>query len=155
MRKGPDPDPYFWLIDPYPGGPKTSGSESPTLEGATDFVWNQWRKLADVTIKISRSGNGKGVSRSATTRRHFTLWKITPSLIVHNLWSVRHFNRSFNLIWLFRWSWRHQWRSMTTSRTKFILWKRSTKSALRTRTFGASITRQYLSAFVAAFRIQA
>jgi hypothetical protein len=35
MRKGkdpvPDPDPYLLLMDPYPGGPKTWGSGSPTL----------------------------------------------------------------------------------------------------------------------------
>jgi hypothetical protein len=35
MWKGKDPDPYLWLIDPDPGGPKTcgsgSGSGSPTL----------------------------------------------------------------------------------------------------------------------------
>ncbi len=35
MRKGKDPDPYLWLIDQDPGGPKTngfgSGSGSPTL----------------------------------------------------------------------------------------------------------------------------
>ncbi len=24
--KDPDPDPYLWLMDPYPGGPKTCGS---------------------------------------------------------------------------------------------------------------------------------
>ncbi len=29
MRKGKDPDPHLWLMDPDPGGPKTSGS--PTL----------------------------------------------------------------------------------------------------------------------------
>jgi hypothetical protein len=26
MRKGKDPDPYLWLMDPDPGGPKTFGS---------------------------------------------------------------------------------------------------------------------------------
>ncbi len=26
-----DPDPYLWLMDPDPGGPKTCGSVSPTL----------------------------------------------------------------------------------------------------------------------------
>ncbi len=26
MRKGKDPDPYLWLMDPDPGGPKTCGS---------------------------------------------------------------------------------------------------------------------------------
>ncbi len=32
MRKGKDPDPYLWLMDPDPfEGPKTSGSGSPTL----------------------------------------------------------------------------------------------------------------------------
>jgi hypothetical protein len=42
MRKGkdpdpePDPDPYLWLIDPDPGGPKTSGS--PTLLGGEYFM---------------------------------------------------------------------------------------------------------------------
>jgi hypothetical protein len=33
MRKGKDPDPYLWLMDPDSGGPKTcvsSGSGSPT-----------------------------------------------------------------------------------------------------------------------------
>ncbi len=37
MRKGkdPEPDPYLWLMDPDPGGPKTCGScgsGSPTLQ---------------------------------------------------------------------------------------------------------------------------
>ncbi len=32
LRKGKDPDPYLWLMDPDPGGPKTCGfSRSPTL----------------------------------------------------------------------------------------------------------------------------
>ncbi len=35
MRKGKDPvtdsDPYLWLMDPDPGGPKICGSGSPTL----------------------------------------------------------------------------------------------------------------------------
>jgi hypothetical protein len=26
MRKGKDPDPYLWPMDPYPEGPKTCGS---------------------------------------------------------------------------------------------------------------------------------
>jgi len=111
------------------------------LEKTNNFVWNQWRKLAENPAKIRNN-----------SRLFLPCEKINPSLlIVNNLRSVRYFNRSFNLIWLFRWSWRHQWRSMTTSRTKFILWKRSTKSALRTRTFGASITRQYFFAFVQPF----
>ncbi len=35
LRKGKDPDPHLWLMDPDPGGPKTCGScgsGSPTLE---------------------------------------------------------------------------------------------------------------------------
>jgi hypothetical protein len=34
FRKGKDPDPHLLLMnpDPDPGGPKTSGSESPTLQ---------------------------------------------------------------------------------------------------------------------------
>jgi hypothetical protein len=31
MRKRKDPDPYFRLMDPDPGGPKTCKSGSPTL----------------------------------------------------------------------------------------------------------------------------
>jgi hypothetical protein len=31
-KKGTYPDPYLWLLDPDPGGPKTCGSGSPTLE---------------------------------------------------------------------------------------------------------------------------
>ncbi len=31
LRKGTDPDPYLWLMDPDPGVPKTCGSGSPTL----------------------------------------------------------------------------------------------------------------------------
>jgi hypothetical protein len=48
MRKGkdPDPDPYLWLIDPDPGGPKTSGS------GSLNSAWRQEHFM----IRISRSG---------------------------------------------------------------------------------------------------
>ncbi len=30
-RKEPEPDPYLWLVDLDPGGPKTCGSWSPTM----------------------------------------------------------------------------------------------------------------------------
>ena len=41
MRKGkdtePEPDPHLWLMDPDPGGPKTCGSGSPTLQKTIYF----------------------------------------------------------------------------------------------------------------------
>ncbi len=43
MRKGKDPDseldpdPYLWLMDPDPGGTKTCGSRSPTLDKSVIF----------------------------------------------------------------------------------------------------------------------
>ncbi len=57
IRKSKDPDPYFWLMDPDPGGSKTCGSGSlpllkrPTFEptGTYKFPtvptlnWGRWR----------------------------------------------------------------------------------------------------------------
>jgi hypothetical protein len=41
----PEPDPYLWLMDSEPGGPKTFGSGSPTLEGRIK-KWTAEQKLA-------------------------------------------------------------------------------------------------------------
>ncbi len=48
MRKGKDPDPYLRLLDPDPGGPKTSGSS--TLDAASSHWW-----LSLVTIQIHQN----------------------------------------------------------------------------------------------------
>ncbi len=37
-QKNPDPDPYLWLVDPDPGGPKTCGSGSGTLGKSLVFL---------------------------------------------------------------------------------------------------------------------
>ena len=68
MRKGkvpdPEPDPYLWLMDPDPGGPKTCGScgsESPT-RFQISLRWSElngsffsYRILAHFSFKIANS----------------------------------------------------------------------------------------------------
>ncbi len=41
-EKDPDPDPYLWLTDPDPGGPKTYRSRSPTLVESVTKFWSDF-----------------------------------------------------------------------------------------------------------------
>ncbi len=52
IRKGkdPEPDPYLWLVDPDPGGPKTCGSSgSPTL------AKTRWKSRSDLVADGGRA----------------------------------------------------------------------------------------------------
>ncbi len=68
MRKGkdPDPDPYIWLMDPDPRGPKTCGSGSPTLVQRTVNPLHCARQFITVSFWLSRKG---------TSLRWTALWK--------------------------------------------------------------------------------
>ncbi len=51
--KDPDPDPYLWLMDPDPGGPKTwSGSGFPTLY--KNIVYNPPTQFHAALVEVPR-----------------------------------------------------------------------------------------------------
>ncbi len=49
MKKGMDPDPYLWLTDPNPGGPKTCGSQH--WEGQCQCIQQRFRSGSMDPIK--------------------------------------------------------------------------------------------------------
>ncbi len=78
MRKGkdPEPDPYLWLMDPDPVGPKTCGScvsGSPTLLATKYFssfsIWIAWNKKRNTLTDPGCVGT------SARLRHLLSTWK--------------------------------------------------------------------------------